>query len=789
VWLLAVLVIAGVIAVVLLPTIPLTIAFLPGVAIVPWVGSARAPAMFVWSGPFVMMIWALFAVAVAQTISGLRAPTRVPWVVALVAAVLTAFAYGAWRSPVIGGDEPHYLLIAQSLVRDGDLDLTNDYDIGRHAAFYPGTLAHHTVVAFDGKEYSFHGIGAGVLAMPGFWIAGLTGARISFLLLCITGVVAVWMATRELAGASAAWAATSGLILQLPFLAQAAAIYPDGPAGAITAFALWTLIRLERGRELPVAWLLACAASLSMLPWLHIRLGLVADVIAIAVTWSLWQRGRWNDIFVFLALPIIAAALFFASSYVMFRTLDPTAAFRTAASGSIANVPAGAFGLLFDHEFGLLPYAPVFVFSFFGWRALHAKAPLVATVCAAVTLATLITGAAFVWWGGASSPARFLVPVLPALALSLGAWWNGASVRARSAAAALIACGAVLAAWAASVEHARYITNNADGRLTIFEWANTIFDISRSMPSLFRPDATLGVQAGVAIVWIASAMLAARVGRTWPVVWCVVVSVTLAAVAGSMIQGLDPTTSQRSQRTLLQASRSPWRSTTWLNRRPGASVNDVLQTLALEMPVAWPPPGRYRVEVTNVDPGADANGTLSLILGAGAHRVVAWPLSSPDQAPNITFPITIENVRVAQSSPAGETRVRLRPLSQIPVAAARERRANYAVHSRDSLLFVFDGPQDEESGFWVFADRPVAVVCTLVDGETPCGGLRLQAESDAVDVQISQGERTESLSLRAQEIVGVELEKSLSPVIIRATGAPPRAPAVFVTAAPLPAAR
>ena len=34
-------------------------------------------------------------------------------------------------------DEPHYLLITQSLLYDHDLDLRNDYDGDRYSAFYP----------------------------------------------------------------------------------------------------------------------------------------------------------------------------------------------------------------------------------------------------------------------------------------------------------------------------------------------------------------------------------------------------------------------------------------------------------------------------------------------------------------------------------------------------------------------------------------------------------------------------------------------------------------------------
>ncbi len=38
------------------------------------------------------------------------------------------------------GDEPHYLMVADSLLRDGDLSLERDYALGRYQAFFDGSL-------------------------------------------------------------------------------------------------------------------------------------------------------------------------------------------------------------------------------------------------------------------------------------------------------------------------------------------------------------------------------------------------------------------------------------------------------------------------------------------------------------------------------------------------------------------------------------------------------------------------------------------------------------------------
>ncbi|HPB56785.1 MAG TPA: hypothetical protein PLB68_12570, partial [Candidatus Aminicenantes bacterium] len=55
----------------------------------------------------------------------------------LSAASLTLFHS---RFPFLGGDEPHYVLMAQSLVEDGDLDLRNNYSPEKYAPFHPTRL-------------------------------------------------------------------------------------------------------------------------------------------------------------------------------------------------------------------------------------------------------------------------------------------------------------------------------------------------------------------------------------------------------------------------------------------------------------------------------------------------------------------------------------------------------------------------------------------------------------------------------------------------------------------------
>ena len=80
----------------------------------------------------------------------------------------------------VTGDEPHYLLMAHSILHDHDLDLANNYVVNDAAAFHGrGTLEpqglEHVV---EGRRYSHHPIGSVLFILPGYALLGRYGAAL-----------------------------------------------------------------------------------------------------------------------------------------------------------------------------------------------------------------------------------------------------------------------------------------------------------------------------------------------------------------------------------------------------------------------------------------------------------------------------------------------------------------------------------------------------------------------------------------------------------------------------------
>jgi hypothetical protein len=107
------------------------------IVLLAWLPIPVPAATFMWTGPLRWAVWSALAVAVLTpavvgvTQSGgltvLADPRRAPRVAAALAA--TVYLLAAWQvSPQLpAGDEPHYLVIAQSLLKDGDLKIENNH--------------------------------------------------------------------------------------------------------------------------------------------------------------------------------------------------------------------------------------------------------------------------------------------------------------------------------------------------------------------------------------------------------------------------------------------------------------------------------------------------------------------------------------------------------------------------------------------------------------------------------------------------------------------------------------
>jgi hypothetical protein len=391
------------------------------------------------------------------------------------------------------GDEPHYLLMAESLLHDHTLELTSALRRRAYADFYPGTLeAHMSPASPPGTIYPVHAPGLSVAILPVYALFGYPGVRLLMgLLAAATGALVYSLLLETGVGRGTALLAWGALVALPPLPFYAVAIYPEVPAALATA-----LFLLAARRERTLAFTLGTVGLGVALPWLHPKL------LPLSIAGLLLLRSRAGRLLGGLALALSTSGLLLYFRLVYGRA-SLSAAYGSLFSHDVAlaHVPRGLLGLLLDRQFGLLPYAPLVLLSIPGALVLAQERPREALRAGLLAGATILVGAAFsMWWGGACPPSRFLIPALPALALAL----------ARALPERPVLSGA-LAGYGASVlalalEAPRLLHNRGDGESGLLRTLAPALRLSERLPTfVVREDATallaLTLVAALALAW------------------------------------------------------------------------------------------------------------------------------------------------------------------------------------------------------------------------------------------------------------------------------------------------
>jgi hypothetical protein len=210
------------------------------------------------------------------------------------------------------------------------------------------------------------------------------------------------------AGASlAAWLAAAGA----PLFFYSFHLYTEAPSALAASGSLAILLGTP-------GWPGAVGAALaaSALPWLHVKM--IPAAVALGVIAGARLRGRPLAAFLLAAG---AMALGFALYYrAIFGVASPLALYGGVPADARTLSWRSLGGLLLDRSYGLLPIAPVFLIALAGVPALLQKRDAWPHLLLGLAvIAPLVSWR--MWWGGQCPPARFLVPLLPLLAVAL-AW-------------------------------------------------------------------------------------------------------------------------------------------------------------------------------------------------------------------------------------------------------------------------------------------------------------------------------------------------------------------------------
>jgi hypothetical protein len=419
---------------------------------------------------------------------------------ALVVAVVYALTIPAMLRQKTDGDEPFYLLVTESLVHDRDLDLRNQYaHIGQSATGRTDIAGPQSgdPTGPHGEQYSRHEPFLPLLMVPGYLLGGLYGAVAT---IALFGVLLVrstirWMEDEGIAD-DAIRAVFPFFAFAPPVLFYATRIWPEVPAAFFFVEALRGIRAQRMKRWVP---------ALLGLVMLKLRFVLVA--VGIVGFWSagfLSRDPRRRDaagpaggtpafrfaVAVLVLILPLAAMWYFtgdATSVHSWRELLPAPA-HLYVNGFFGILVDGMSGIAFQAPFYLLGLA-----ALFRWRSTPRgfRTGIVASLLYILYLLPRPE-----WYGGWAPPLRYLVFLMPVLALGAAAIWQ------RIPRAAI----AIVAVWTMGVTiHGLTfpwrLFHIGNGENALGEWLSRLYqaDFSRLFPSFIRINGAAPIGA-VAIV-------------------------------------------------------------------------------------------------------------------------------------------------------------------------------------------------------------------------------------------------------------------------------------------------
>jgi hypothetical protein len=350
--------------------------------------------------------------------------------------ILALFIVVASLKAVPTGDEPHFLVMTQSLLHDGDFDLRNNYLDEDYLQYFPHHISDPHVIVEGNRWYPIHSPGLPVLAAPWFAAGGRAGVVVMLALLTVASLRLIWsLMTRAGFAPRARAGAILAVAFTLPLASMAGQVYSEMPAFFFTALALQAIMA-----PVLVGWdLAALAVSVAFLPWLHPKFIVLAGALLVAAVIAHRRRE---------AIKSLAAAtgVFFASlvgvSFLTHVWLHSWVPGRQISLGGHSSwvqlltknfhLTAGYAGMLFDQQSGLLFASPVYVLAIAGILLLWRRNLSLAIICVLVVAAVYLPAASWsIWYGGYASPARLLTPLLPVLAVGLASALDGWETRVR----------------------------------------------------------------------------------------------------------------------------------------------------------------------------------------------------------------------------------------------------------------------------------------------------------------------------------------------------------------------
>jgi hypothetical protein len=400
----------------------------------------------------------------------------------------------------------------------------------------------------------------------------------------------------------------------------------------------------------------------------------------------------------------------------------------------------GIVGLLGDSKFGLLFYSPIYLVALPGaWLMMRDRSTrmLAAVLVLTTTLFVVATARFYMFWGGASAPARFLVPVIPCVAPLLAVANDRlCGAAGRGIRSLLLGISVAIVVITLSSPHHEMLFSDPHGGSRFLAWLQAGSPLASLAPTFTAPNwttdlARLGVCGLAGTLAFVTAVLTGRSRHATALGTAAAASAVFLLVIGLASAGASrpvrELTVRRGAAALLASlddgAVRPFDYS--LRDGPGPERLQDLTTVRLDVRRAEAqataegaafPPGRYEAAVWFS--GGEAVQNAQIVVAEGRRATVAataGPLTNPTR---LAFDLPITATRLAVRTPDRRLGSTMTDASIVPisVAAASTRqdvpiRLVESIQNRTGAFVVYQDPYTYPEGgaFWTRGTSPARV--------------------------------------------------------------------------------
>jgi len=345
------------------------------------------------------------------------------------------------------GDEPNYLITADSLYYDRDINLANNYADEDWFHFY--SKEDHPrlklgIYGRSGKEgpghiYPINLPGISFLMLPFYGLSQLVSGKL--LAFILKGSLSVWAALlgvqiylfaaekwKKERTSLTLWAVYS---FAAPVFFYAVHLYPEVP---VAFMGLLIYRKVSSDKPLKLFHYLGLGLLLATFFWFGVKYNLIFWPLLLISAYHLWKtHGARLELAAFLAFPLISTAFFYLYVHSLYGTFSPfsiyegvmTAAQFQAWKRMVLAVPLreriDAFlDYFLDQRDGLLLYAPFYAFAFLGFVEMFRKTKREFFFLLSIALPFVLNYGFFTHRQGFSPQARVLMPVSWVAIIAIG---------------------------------------------------------------------------------------------------------------------------------------------------------------------------------------------------------------------------------------------------------------------------------------------------------------------------------------------------------------------------------